>query len=94
MEFEFGQLAGSSPPLTEPTFCAQTLLLSKELCQVALPKGSGVGALPLGAASLLRKCVMIWICWPKKVVNRVASGRALFEFHAAVVAPGAVGMQM
>jgi len=35
--------------------CAHTLLLSKELCHVALPKGSGFGAAPLGFVSGLRK---------------------------------------
>lgn len=37
----FGQLE-SEPAGIEFTACAQTLLLSKELCQVTLPKGSGL----------------------------------------------------
>jgi len=45
--------------------CAHTLLLSKELCQVALPKGSGFGAASLGFVSGLRKWVMIWKSRPK-----------------------------
>ena len=47
--------------------CAHTLLLSKELCHVALPKGSGFGAAPLGFVSGLRKWVMIWKSCPKKL---------------------------
>ena len=46
--------------------CAHTLLLSKELCHVALPKGSGFGAFSLGFVSGLRKWVMIWKSCPKK----------------------------
>ena len=40
---------------------AQTRLLSNELCQVGLPKGSGVGAFSLGFVSGLRKWVMTWM---------------------------------
>ena len=47
--------------------CAHTLLLSKELCHVALPKGIGFGAASLGEASGLRKWVMIWKSCPKKL---------------------------
>src|SRR5216683_681520 len=39
----FGQLS-SEPAGIVYSGCAHTLLLSKELCHVALPKGSGVGA--------------------------------------------------
>jgi hypothetical protein len=39
--------------------CAHTLLLSKELCHVALPKGSGLVAASLGLILGLRKCVTI-----------------------------------
>ena len=39
----FGQLA-SEPAGIAWSGCPHTLLLSKELCHVALPKGSGVGA--------------------------------------------------
>jgi len=38
----FGQLA-SEPAGTDENFCAHTLLLSKELCHVTLPKVSGLG---------------------------------------------------
>jgi len=38
----------------------------KELCHVALAKGSGVGAASLGFVSGLRKWVMIWKSFPKK----------------------------
>jgi len=93
----FGQLA-SDPAWMAFFFgsstAAQTLLLSNELCQVALPKGSGLGALSLGFASRLRKWVMIWICFPKNVVKSVASGRALLAFQAAVLAPALVGRQI
>ena len=68
----FGQLMGSEPAGIEAAFgvppfrtCAHTLLLSSELCHVALPKGSGLGAAPLGFVSGLRKCVMIWKSIPK-----------------------------
>ena len=47
--------------------CAHTLLLSKELCHVALPKGSGLGAASLGCVSGLRKWVTIWKSCPKKL---------------------------
>ena len=62
----FGQL-GSEPAgiAFECRTCAHTLLLSKELCHVALPKGSGFGAAALGFASGLRKWVMIWKFCPK-----------------------------
>jgi hypothetical protein len=67
-----GQLVGSEPPGIEAGIefeftktCAHTLLLSKELCHVALPKGSGFGAASLGEASGLRKWVMIWKSCPK-----------------------------
>ena len=57
----FGQLAGSVPAVITFSFlrtAAHTLLLSNELCHVALPKGTGcVGS--LGFSSGLRKWVMI-----------------------------------
>lgn len=49
----FGQLS-SEPAGTAFFFCAHTLLLSKELCQVTLPKGNGFGAIPLGCVSRLQ----------------------------------------
>ena len=60
MEPVFGQL-GSEPAGIEVELktWAQTLLLSSELCHVALPNGSGLGAASLGLASGLRKCVTI-----------------------------------
>src|ERR1700758_5589231 len=68
-----GQLIGSEPPGIAFTFWAQTLLLSKELCQVTLPMGNGLGAFPLGLVSGLRKCVMICTSCPKNFTKRVAS---------------------
>jgi hypothetical protein len=55
IEAAFGQL-GSEPAGIEFAFmtCAQTLLVSRA-CQVALPKGNGLGAASLGLASGLRK---------------------------------------
>src|SRR3954452_14885260 len=68
----FGQLMRSEPAGIEAalgvppcTTCAHTLLLSSELCHVALPKGSGFGAASFGFVSGLRKCVMIWKSVPK-----------------------------
>jgi hypothetical protein len=60
IEPAFGQL-GSDPAgmMFEFSTCAQTLLVSNELCHVALPKGSGLGAASFGFASGLRKCVAI-----------------------------------
>jgi hypothetical protein len=50
----------------------QTSLLSKELCHIGLPNGSGLGANWLGLVSGLRKWVRIcWINEPK-VKNNVA----------------------
>ena len=46
---------------------AHTLLLSNELCHVALPKGCGFGATSLGFVLGLRKWVMIWTSCPKKL---------------------------
>src|SRR5438046_2046499 len=62
----FGQ-AGSEPALAKCLVCAHTLLLSKELCQVALAKASVLGANLFGFVLGLRKWVMIWTCCPKKV---------------------------
>ena len=96
MEPVFGQLA-SDPAVMAFFFgsrtAAQTLLLSSELCHVALPKGNGLGAAPLGFVSGLRKCVMIWNVCPKMVWNKVASGRAPLTVQDAVDAPAAVGRQ-
>src|ERR1041384_7937967 len=66
IEPAFGQL-GSDPAGIMLAFntCAQTLLVSNELCHVALPKGRGLGAASFGFASGLRKCVAIWMSWPK-----------------------------
>ena len=96
MEPVFGQLA--SDPAGMAFFfgsrtAAQTLLLSSELCHVALPKGRGFGARSFGLVSGLRKCVMIWNVCPKMVWNRVASGRAPLAVQDAVDAPAAVGRQ-
>src|SRR5262245_50667740 len=87
IEPEFGQL-GSEPAGIEVELktCAHTLLLSKELCHVALPKGSGLGAASLGFATGLRKWVMIWKSWPKKLRKSVASGRAPLTVQEAVEA--------
>src|SRR5262245_5873068 len=73
----FGQL-GSEPAGIDCNAWAHTLLLSMELCQVALPKGSGSGANLFGFVFGLRKCVMISRSCPKTFVNSVASGRAPF----------------
>ena len=54
-----GQLA-SDPARIEFTGCPHTLLLSKELCQVTLPNGTGSGANSLGLVSVLRKCRWSW----------------------------------
>jgi hypothetical protein len=53
MDPVFGQLLGSEPAgIAFPcNTAAQTLLLSTELCQVALPNGSGFGAKSLGLVS-------------------------------------------
>jgi hypothetical protein len=81
IEPEFGQL-GSVPATIDPppsfvNTTAHTLLVSRELCHVALPpRDTGLGAFSLGFASMLRKWVMIWKGCPKISVNRVASGRA------------------
>src|SRR5882724_10438658 len=92
IEPAFGQL-WSVPASIDPAFCAQTMLLSSELCHVALPKGSGLGALSLGFVSGLRKCVMISKSCPKIFVKRVASGRAPVTVQEAVEAPTLVGRQ-
>lgn len=77
-----GQLA-SEPAGVAATRCPHTLLLSRELCQVGLPKRSGLGANSLGFVSGLRKCVAICTASPKMFVNRVASGRALLTVQEA-----------
>src|SRR5262245_18175025 len=89
----FGQL-GSEPAeiivgvMFLRNVCAQTLLLSSELCQVALPNATGFGANWFGLVSGLRKCVMIWKGTPNRVVNSVASGRAPLTVQDAPVAVG------
>src|SRR5947207_9273243 len=88
----FGQ-AGSEPALAKCMVCAHTLLLSKELCQVALAKASGLGANLFGFVLGLRKWVIIWTCCPKKVTKRVASGRAVLTVQEAMAAPWTVGRQ-
>src|SRR6185295_9079943 len=95
MEPVFGQ-AGTEPAgmLFECSTCAQTLLVSNELCHVALPKGSGFGAASLGLAFGLRKWVAIWTTCPKTRWKRVASGREGFTVQEAVAAPVLVGRQM
>src|SRR5260370_6737178 len=83
----FGQLA-SEPEAIACCACAHTSLLSNELCHVALPKGSGFGATWLGFVSGLRKWVMICTSCPKKLVKRVASGRAPLTVQEAPVPCG------
>src|SRR3982750_1278533 len=83
----FGQLA-SVPAVTKFFFCAHTLLLSKELCQVTSPNRGGFGPTSLGFSTGLRKWVMIWNAAPKTFVKSVASGRALLTVQEA---PEAVG---
>ena len=59
----FGQV-GSEPAAMECCVYAHTLLLSEELCHVALPKGNGFGANSLGLVLGLKKWVMI--CAPSR----------------------------
>src|SRR4051794_24620331 len=89
----FGQLTVLASGGIACCACAHTLLLSNELCQVTFPKGSGSGANLLGWVLGLRKCVMICTSCPKKLVNSVASGRALLMVQDAVEASGLVGRQ-
>src|SRR5437016_4773150 len=72
----FGQLGMSGEGAIACCVCAQTLLLSNELCHVALPKARGLGANLFGFVLGLRKCVMICTCCPKIFAKSVASGRA------------------
>src|SRR5262249_36687757 len=67
---------------------AQTTLLSKELCQVGLPKGSGAGAFSLGFVSGLRKCVVTWTSRPNTFTKSVACGRLLLTVQDAPVLVG------
>src|SRR5258706_11254262 len=73
----FGQLA-SVPAVMKFFFCAQTRLLSKELCHVTSPKRGGFGPIRLGFSTGLRKWGMICTPFPKKFVKNVALGRAFF----------------
>src|SRR5882724_12234918 len=73
----FGQLE-SEPAVIKSFFCAQTRLLSKELCHVTSPKRGGFGPMSFGFTTGLRKWVMICTASPKICTKRVASGRALF----------------
>jgi len=67
----------------------QMTLLSKELCHVGLPNGTGDGAYPLGFVSGLRKWVMIcWVKLPNKVTNKVACGREELTVQEAPVPDG------
>ena len=60
IEPAFGQLGSEPAGIVFPCrTAAHTLLLSRELCHVALPNGSGLGAASFGFASGLKKCVMI-----------------------------------
>src|ERR1039457_5795191 len=71
---ELGQL-GSEPAVMLSSLLPQRTLLSKELCQVWLPNGSGDGANELGFALGLRKLVRIcWLTLPNTVTNKVACG--------------------
>ena len=90
----FGQLVGSEPAriMVPLKTAAHTLLLSNELCHVALPKGTGcVGS--MGFSFGLRKWVTIWKFSPPRLRKSVASGRAALTVHEAVEAPGTVGRQ-
>ncbi len=78
IEPSLGQL-WSEPALIESTVCAHTLLLSSELCHVALPKGIGFGANLFGLVLGLRKWVIICTSCPKKLVNRVARGEHCYS---------------
>src|SRR6516225_10639633 len=78
----FGQLE-SVPAVMKFSFWAHTLLLSKELCHVTSPKRDGLGPIPLGFSTGLRKWVMIWSASPKIFAKSVASGRALFTVQDA-----------
>ena len=71
MEPLFGQLLRSVPASMCPEAVAHTLLLSKELCQVAFPP-KGTVTPGLGFALMLAKWVMIWKFCPRISVNRVA----------------------
>src|ERR1700722_4571400 len=86
IEPAFGQL-WSEPAgmVVSGVALAHTSLLSTELCQVAFPKATGLGALSLGWTSGLRKWVMIWTGSPKKLTKRVASGRAALTVQEAPV---------
>src|SRR6266436_7222210 len=87
IEPAFGQL-GSEPAAIECVVWPHTLLLSRELCHVGLPKGSGFGANWLGFVLGLRKWVMICTSCSEKLVKRVASGRAPFTVQEAPVPCG------
>jgi len=87
IEPAFGQL-GSEPAVIDASKFPHTLLLSKELCHVALPKASGFGANWLGSVSGLRKWVRIWMSCPKKLAKRVAWGREALTVHEAPVLVG------
>ena len=88
----FGQL-GSEPAGIDCSDCPHTLLLSRELCQVALPKGNGSGAFLLGLVSGLRKCVTTSSYRSKKLTKRVASGREALTVQEAGEVPVLVGRQ-
>ena len=91
IEPAFGQLA-SDPASMCPVAVAHTLLVSKELCHVALPlRDTGSVAFALGYASMLAKWVMICTGCPNTSVKRVASGRALLTVQD--VPPLLVGRQ-
>ena len=84
---ELGQLV-SLPAGIEASLLPQTALLSKELCQVGLPNGSGLGANWFGSVSGLRKCVRICCTKLPKVKNNVACGLEGFTVQDAPVAVG------
>src|ERR1700730_7180879 len=87
----FGQLASVPAGMVVCGLAAaHTLLLSKELCHVALAKGRGFGAKSLGLVLGLRKWVIISRGSPKKLANRVASGRAPLTVQEA---PPSLGRQ-
>src|SRR5690349_15252744 len=93
MEPVLGQLAMSAEGWIACCVWAQTLLVSNELCQVALPKATGLGANLFGFVLGLRKCVMIRTYCPKTLAKSVASGRAWFTVQEASELPSLVGRQ-
>jgi len=80
----FGQLA-SVPAVMKFFFCAQTRLLSKELCHVTSPKRGGFRSDKVGIYDGAEEVGMICTASPKICVKSVASGRALFTVQETPV---------